>query len=823
MRKTNANARFQPRALAAAIALLAVPTLPAMAQDNADQPPAVDQAEQTYAFDIPAQPLARAITDFSAVTGVQVLYTEQAKVDHTAPALQGNYTVNQALQRLLAGTGVNYRFTGENSVTLEVAQNGDGPLRLAPINVEAPSDYIAESSSLAMKTGRPLIETPQHVSVVTEQVIAEQDKQEMQDFFRNVPGVQDSNGNRDFNIRGFRSNDQSSIVFDGKKGLPGSFRYHPKTFSMERVEVQKGPSSLFQGQVNPGGVVNLVPKGPQKQRTNKLKTVQGDYDEAWYEGEHTGLVPGFDNLSYRFDWRFGEEESFVENLKDERLMIAPSLEWEISDHQTLTLIARVVDEDGSGRRRRGVPDVEGDFSVLPIGFTVNEPTDFVNHDVQWMNVDYVNSLPGFSALEFESGFRFTHSKTDEEYHEPRGAPTFDDDTIPRQFRDSNSESYGLYHESFVNWEPADSLWGIKHHVTFGYDFFYQDFENTQSTANPEGTPATDFIPILNTSLQEGTVPPIQAFSPQFRQSPGRPQYKTDLIIDTEGDSREFGVYLQNELEFSESLKGLFGVRWDHFDQDEVAKRFRAGSRSSDDDNLSFRGALRYKMSGQSNSYFSYSESFEPQGLTTQTSDDGPFDPEESRQFELGHKAKWLDGSLNSTVSVFSITKENVVRTDPNDINRSVAIGEVESKGVEVELQGNITPRLSLTANYAFIDAEVTDAGADSINEGEVPDIQADQTAAVWLRYQFPESFGFWVAGGPEWSNEFETNDPTDATPGSFVVLDLAAGLEPVEGFKLQINLNNVTDRRFFRGGFGGRAGWEPGAPRTVSITGSYQF
>lgn len=783
--------------------------------------------EEGREYDIPAGPLSEVLTQFAAEAEL-LLSGEAALTDEReSPGLQGTYTVEEALERVLRDSGIAYQRQGQ-TVTLSRTDDGDtngaGLQRLDPIMVAAPSDYVAEESYAPLKSPLPVLRTPQDVSVITESVIREQDPDELQDLYRNTAGIQDSSLNRDFVIRGFRSNSNSSILFDGQRGLPGTFRYHPKAFSTERVEVLKGPSSLLFGTLVPGGVVNIVPKGPERERTNRVSSKFGEFDELYASGQHTGILPGTESLSYRFDWRVGGNESFVENIDEERLILAPSLRWDIDPYQSLTFIGRIVDEDQNGRRRRGVPDVEGEFFALPESYTVNEPTDFVDHDVYWLNTKYENALPRFDGVRWRSSLRVSYSETEEEYHEPRTQPAFEDDEVERQFRDSTNETLSLYHDTHFTFDFGDvDGAGFSQKVRAGFDLYYEEGESTQAVRWQEGLVFDESIrDVLGFVPKPGVVPSINAFSPQFRQPPGPQRYNPEEITNTRSKQRLAGLYLQDVIEWRR-WTAVAGVRFDYFDE-ELERRDRRPQPDQEfsDEAVNFRGGLLYELIPGQTVYASYSESFEPQSLGVQSDLNGPFDPEEAYQVELGHKARWLDGRLQSTVSAYRIVKENVVRDDPDDPTRSVAIGEVRSRGVEVELRGRVTRNIDVAANYAYVDAEIRKPGGSGIAVGQPPWIQADQTAGLWARYRFPAT-AFWVAAGAEWSNSFENDDPDATTPGSFVVFDAAVGLRPTENVELQLNVDNVADERFVRGGFGGSSGWEPGGPRRISLQASLDF
>ena len=177
----------------------------------------VAQAETAYSFDIPSKPLPQALADFSAVTGLQVLYTETAAFDVTVPALEGTYTARQALDRLLAGSGLVGRFTSADAVTLERAatQVDDGPMRLDPIIVEGG------------KIARDYVDTPSSVGIVTGEDVQTYGVDDLRDGLKQLGNVRWFEGNRanaGIVIRGINSDRRpmrpSSATSDGGASMP---------------------------------------------------------------------------------------------------------------------------------------------------------------------------------------------------------------------------------------------------------------------------------------------------------------------------------------------------------------------------------------------------------------------------------------------------------------------------------------------------------------------------------------------------------------------------------------------------------------------------
>lgn len=307
------------RSLLAATALIgSSPLILAAAQ------PAWAQAASSaaaWSFDIPRQPLATALRQFADQSGMQLAYASADLQGLTSPGVRGSMPAAEALARLLAGTGATWRLTAANTVSIQrpaPAPAADaaagGGLVLDPIVVQGggffgPTDgYVAEESRTATKTGTPLIETPQSVSVVTRRQMDDQKVQSVSQALRYSAGVAPETrpGRYDYpNIRGFGSPGGADANFvglmDGLRLPRGVYYIAPSVdpYMLERVEILRGPSSILYGSVNPGGVVNLWSKRPTAEPLHEIDLEYGSYDRLQAGLDFGGPLTEDGSLLYR--------------------------------------------------------------------------------------------------------------------------------------------------------------------------------------------------------------------------------------------------------------------------------------------------------------------------------------------------------------------------------------------------------------------------------------------------------------------------------------------------------------------------------------------
>lgn len=283
----------------------------------------------THHFEIPAGELQAALTIFSRQTEMQLLYVSELVSGVQTKGIQGDYTVDEALRVLLAGTGLEHRFTDSKTVVVQRAERAkemvppppapvgleqSKPIRVPEILVKdvrekpswtTPTDgYKADHASTVTRSTMSIAETPTSIGVVTRDLIKDTFSRTQGDAFEAVSGVTRNqvNGARSesFNIRGFSGCDPAGDFFGMKSnGLPADCLFAPDWGIVERYEIVKGPASIVGGASNPGGIVNRITKTPQRSNFANVEANFGSYD--FYRGlvDANGVLPKYDNIRGR--------------------------------------------------------------------------------------------------------------------------------------------------------------------------------------------------------------------------------------------------------------------------------------------------------------------------------------------------------------------------------------------------------------------------------------------------------------------------------------------------------------------------------------------
>ena len=244
-----------------------------------------------FSFAMAAKPLPQALSDFSRITGISVVYTDEAPYGINAPALSGQMSAEQAMQRLLSGSGFTFRRTDGHTLVLEPLPI-DGALNLGATTITSVADqsmsYQPPPTSSVMRSSALIQEIPQTVNVIPAQVIRDQAPRNLDDALANVSGITQGNtlaSTQDSVMtRGFGDNRNGSIMRDGMPIVQG----RGMNATVDRVEVLEGPASLLYGIQDPGGVVNMVSKKPELEQYNAL-TLRGSTYGDGKNGSGGGL------------------------------------------------------------------------------------------------------------------------------------------------------------------------------------------------------------------------------------------------------------------------------------------------------------------------------------------------------------------------------------------------------------------------------------------------------------------------------------------------------------------------------------------------------
>jgi len=768
------------------------------------------QYRAVFNFAIAAKPLPQALSDFSQVTGISVVYTDEAPYGIQAPAVSGPLSVEQAMQRLLGNSGLTFRRTDAHTLALE-PQPTAGALNLGATTITSVvaadnTSYQPPATTSIARSQALNQEIPQIINVVPAQALRDQAPRNLDDALTNISGITQSNtlgGTLDaVMIRGFGDNRNGSIMRDSMPVMQG----RALNATAERVEVLKGPASLLYGIQDPGGVVNIVSKKPQLEQYNAV-TVRGSSYGSGKNGSGGGLdstgALGESGLAYRMIVDH-EDEDYWRNFGTRReTLVAPSLAW--FGENTHVLLAYEHREFLTPFDRGTAIDPKTNHPLdIPATRRLDEPFNNLEgrSDLYRFEVDHdLND-------NWKAHFGYSWNRETYDASQVRLTAVNSNGTLTRTM-DGTRGALTTDRYATATLQGKTELGGMQHDLVFGLDDEYRK--------------------IYRADLIRGTASTFNYLNPVYGQQVAGTAVRaadsdqTDLL-------RTDSLFFQDSIHLTDQWILVGGARFQEYDQ--YAGRGRPFHVNTNTNGQKWvpRAGLVYRYTDALSFYGSYTESFKPNSSIAPLGGgtvvlDGSIEPEQGKSWELGAKLD-LPGRITASAALFDITKRNVLVTTAtaNETVTSVA-GEVKSRGLEMDLTGQLTEQWSLIGSYAYTDAEVT---KDTQYEGKRLQNVAKNTGSLSAVYDFGNLIGgdrLRVGAGARYVGERAGDAPNSFDLPGYTVADAFATYDTkVEGqkVKFQLNVKNLFDKTYYTSA-ASRFFVSMGDSRQVSLSSTLEF
>lgn len=654
--------------------------------------------------------------------------------------------------------------------------------------VGAPNEqrgFVATRSTAGTKTNTPLIETPQSVSVITSDQIERQEVRTIRATARYTAGVTpEITGGSDtrfggFNIRGFDATANSTFL-DGLR-LPSTSVINFLSldpYGAERIEILKGPSSVLYGQNGPGGLVNYVTKKPTGAPLREVEVLGGSFGLLEGRFDLSDTLSDGSPWSYRLTGVARNSENQVDTVDDDRLFIAPVLEWSPDADTTMTFLGSY-QRDRAGWGLQFLPYsgtvVANDGRRIPRSRFVGEP-GFDRYDTDIGTVGYQFEHRFDETLTFRQNARYSAIRHDEASIYGGG---YADERLGLLNRNGGSGEADLDTVSVDNQLQAEFETGVLGHTVLGgADFRWTSFDDRVDLYGAD---------------------PINVFSPVY----GSPITYFGRYYDNSVSQDQAGLYLQDQIRLDRLSLVLSGrYDWVNTSLGRPASDFLgAVDARKSDGAFTGRVGLIYNFDNGLAPYVTYSESFLPPLDVSTTG--GLFEAEEGRQWEAGVKYQppGLDATL--TASVFDIVRDNAIRFGFDPVAQRSLVeqtGQITSRGVELEGVASVNDNLDLRLAYTYLDVEITGdiPRAEGGFLGNMPTTIPNHTVAAWADYTIRDGSMFDGLGaglGVRYvGSTFGDDANTFKVPGATVV-DAALSYER-DQFKVSVNASNLFDKDY---------------------------
>ncbi|MEO0490333.1 MAG: TonB-dependent siderophore receptor, partial [Cyanobacteria bacterium J06659_2] len=569
---------------------------------------------------------------------------------------------------------------------------------------------------------------------------------------------------------------------------------------IETIEVLKGPASILFGSLEPGGVINLVTEQPTSEPFYRFSLRSGNRTLIEPSLDLSGPLTEDGRLLYRLNALHRTEDSFRGfDDDDERFFIAPVVRWRISDRTDLTLSFEYLDSNGASDV--GLVALGDGIANIPFDRVLGDPEDTFQVDIVRVGYDFEHRFSDHWT--FRNAFRF--NSFDVESSQFVG--TFLDETTGDLRRSLLSSNQDQDHFEFqTNLVGAFNTGAIEHRLLFGVDLFRRE------------NPRFDTFAIFSPEI-------INIFDPVYGTVPRPDPATAPTFVDQDTQIDALGVYIQDQINLLDHLILLAGIRYETVEQEVISNPtifspMRSETRQNNEA-FSPRVGLVYQPIEAVSLYSSYSTSFVPNSETTFDGD--LLDPERGEQFEIGIRTELLDGRLMTNLAFFDLTKRNVATPDPNNFGSSIATGEQRSRGIELDVAGEMLPGWNIIANYAFTDADVTqdNSGLEGNRLFGVP----EHNFNLWTTYDIQDGplVGLGFGLGFNYVSERFGDNANSFMLDSYFLTNAAISYEH-DNWRAALNIRNLFDVDYIEGSQNSRLSFiSPGEGFTLIGSFSIEF
>ncbi len=668
-----------------------------------------------------------------------------------------------------------------------------------------PSKYVTDYPSISLRLKTPLLEVPQNIQVITKQTLQDQQIFNMQEgVIRNVSGATRSEHWETYArivMRGARAS-----AFRNGMNVQETWGPLNEDMSMvERIEFVKGPAGFMLASGEPSGFYNVVTKKPTGITKSEVGMTVGSYGTYRSTLDFDGVLSKDGKIQYRLNL-MGQLKGSQRNFEfSNRTAIAPVIKFQINPRTSLTVeyTHQHVNMSPIGSNYIYSPNKLGD---LPVTFTTLEAN---------MAPTKINDQTLFATFShsINNNWKFTGQLAYMHFSQvgfslwPSG---FSGDTLQRAMSNWDILGQSKVGQFFVNGEVKTGI--IKHRVLAGVDMGDKDFYHDWS--------------------QAGAINGAQGFTvynPVYGQvaASSYPVFDRSLSVRERGvhyNNQYTAVYVQDEIRLlNDKLRLTLAGRYTKTgDEDPYSGKVDA-------DKITPRVGVSYSINQSTSVYGVFDESFIPQAGGA--FDGKKFEPITGNNKEIGIKKEWLNGRWTASVSAYEITKNNVLAPDPVNQFFSVQLGQTKTKGVEIDIRGELLPGLNVTMNYAYTDAKVTkDTEGKQINK-QVPGTDK-QIANAWLNYRFlsgaVKGLGLSLgashsAGRTAWYGEYDRS--LDPTMPNYTRFDAAISYQ-LDKFGIALNVNNLFNANLISGAYYSWSNfyyWQAEAYRNSRLSITYKF
>lgn len=683
------------------------------------------------------------------------------------------------------------------------AMADESPVDLPAVTVQAQAAQEGETSlhtptTAGSRLDLSALQTPASTTSLSGAEVRERNNRSVQDAVTRTPGISTigtpGNGGTALSARGFTGHSSTMQLYDGTRQYigAGTVTFPVDIWSVERIDVLRGPASVLYGEGATGAVINVVPKKPfAGEIRNHLRLGYGSDDRRQAALDSGGSLN--DGLSYRLNINQQASNGWVDRGDSESLALSAALRWDASDDLSFSLSHDQGDQ--SPERYFGTPLVDGKYreSIRERNYNVANADIRYNDQITRLSTDWrINdALSSSNQLYYIKTQRYWRNA--ETYRWQPG------DLINRssfyeikhtQEQVGDRQSFTLDH----------SLFGLDSRTVVGVDYNRIHFARQHDFASS----FSDTVPLAGSGGGQYQSNDPRGYGPRERNL-----------------ARQFSLFAENRTQLTERLSLVTGVRRDqvHIQRDDLL------SESSVDRSLSggnWRAGLVFAVTPELSLYGQYATSTEGvNNLLTLSPSQQQFDLSEAKQSEIGLKQMFWNGQGEWTLAAYHIVKKKLLSRE-TPASPTEQIGQQSSDGLEATLELALGHGWQVSANAALVRAEYDDfveGGGD--RSGNRPSNVPRRTANLWLNKALGQ--GVDVGMGARYVDARYADTANQIEVPGYTVVDANIAWQALPDVRLGLELNNLFDRQYATTASSAGQQWYLGAPRSLFVTADYSF
>lgn len=680
-------------------------------------------------------------------------------------------------------------------------------IELSPFEVEASANdgYYATNVLSGTRFNTDLLSLPKPIEVITSEMIEDIGAVEIAEVLKYSGSVSDNSDGTPDDITGSSFAIRGYSTFTTYRNGYRSFGIADTMF-IDRIEIIKGPSSVFSGTIEPGGTINIITKRPSSKPYGYVRLRQASYDSTRGELVHSGPIGKDRKILYRLGVAYEDYGSEYDFGGRERLIAGGNLRFKLAKNTTLDIDGQWIDSEAQPVQPSVyIASTRDQLDLtIPRDFNRMGPDAFSNLKQGQANMDFTHVFNEIFSL--RAGFYYRYQdlyrlqvtgSTVVNFHQPTGIRS-----VEKTPRLEDAQSYDLSPQLYLtgNFEYA----GIKHQVLLGYEYLFTSQDNRQTQRIPG-------FPNINLADPDLAIGSLDNFTRVYR--------------DQGLESVQQGYSFNNVWKvWDDRINILQGYR---YGTAEYETENRVNDQLSQEDTKNadvWNFGVSAKAFDWATVFVSYAESYLPQRDTD--AEGNLFDPISGEGVDFGVKFEFLDGRLSGSVVGYAVTRANVPQPDPDNPGFRIQTGEDESTGYELTLMGQPMEGWQVVLSYANIDNQVVSDPTRPFNVGLRSANIPEHQGSLWNRIKFSsgplEGFGIGVGilyVGERRGNAFLADRPGLRSPAyTRVDANLTYKLKALgETFSIALNIQNIFDEDYLRS----YSGW--GLPRNYAASVTYKF